>query len=149
VLLHGRQCAPTPAACAGTDDLDAHVKKEFGTESRLADWNDLRDAGDEEVLKDFLEHIGLQRDDDYGSERSEAKSSTAFVSCDDMRGPSCRDIGNVRVDQRIVTRLYFATRWDGERPGSWLAHQQLHGDTLCLGSWFGQRFRALATTIDP
>ena len=44
VLLNGRQFAPTTDEFAGTDDLDAHVKKEFGTESRLADWNDLRDA---------------------------------------------------------------------------------------------------------
>ena len=101
------------------EDLEAGIKKEFpyGT---IGDWDDLRNAeSSASELKAFLKAIGLKNIGD-----------TVHL----LRGGS-RNYSS--------WRWYTMTRFDGDKPGNYLAHENLNSDTLCLGSWYGDPIQTL------
>jgi hypothetical protein len=103
------------------DDLHQEIEDEFGITAELVDWNDLKDLfqDDEDGLISFLEGIGMKRGE-------EGYVSSAYV----QRGGS---------RFRSSSRHYFVSRHDGNVPGGWLVHDQLHYSLLSLGSWHHSR----------
>ncbi len=93
-------------------DWAATVAGIFGSGYRVADWTDLETfhagGGDPSALFDGL---GLG---DYGA--------SAFVTRD----------GEPSYD---TTRFYFAVRHDHDKPGTFLAHDDIDGHLITLGSW--------------
>ncbi len=99
-----------------TADWDQVVRDNFGSGYRVADWNDLveyhNSGGD---ILALFSSLGLR---EHGS--------SAFVTSAGRRMASGR-------------RHYFASRHEGKRPGHYLAHQEIGGHQLSLGSWFDTR----------
>jgi hypothetical protein len=101
------------------DDIAEGVIREFGDDARLADWNEIarwhgNDAGA------FADELGII-----------TNSTNAYV----------QRAGKRYVDEK---RQYFINRFDGKKPDYFLAHAELGGMTLALGSWFGNKMPALA-----
>jgi hypothetical protein len=102
------------------DELAETVVREFGADARLADWNELiRWHGNDS--QSFVDELGFV-----------ANATSAYVQRDGKRF----------IDEK---RQYFVTRFDGKKPDYYLAHAELGGMTLALGSWFGNKMPALAT----
>jgi hypothetical protein len=95
-------------------DISAEVKAEYGSDAQLADWSTLKDlyANDESGLVAFLDGIGLT---DKGDSGWVLRNGAAFYSGD---------------------RHYFLKRHEGDVPGSFLVHDDMHGDLVSLGSWY-------------
>ena len=95
-------------------DWDQKILEIFGSGYRVADWNDLKayynNGGNLLALYDGL---GLTK---YGA--------SAYVTRDG--DPSYSS-----------TRYYFASRHEGTLPSHYLAHDNIAGYTLSLGSWDG------------
>ncbi len=95
-------------------DWDQKILEIFGSGYRVADWNDLKayynNGGDLLSLYDGLELT------DYGA--------SAYVTRDGEPSYSS-------------TRYYFASRHEGTKPSSYLAHDNLGGYMISLGSWDG------------
>jgi hypothetical protein len=102
------------------DDLGAAAIREFGPDARLADWEELR----------------RHRADDIPALADELGLTLAGT-----------DVLVQRAGQRYVDkeRHYFITRFDGKKPDYYLAHDELGGMTLALGSWHSIKLRALVT----
>ena len=92
------------------------VLDNFGDQYRVADWNDLKEyynnGGDLLVLFDEL---GLT---DYGNSASVTRNGVRNYSTD---------------------RYYFASRHEGNKPGNYLAHDNINNYQISLGSWWGER----------
>ncbi len=108
--------ALTANTYADSSDWDAAVQSEFGSDYRVADWNDLvayhNDGGDLLALYDGL---GMTN---YGHSASVTRSGDPSYSS---------------------TRYYFASRHEHNKPGSYLAHANIDNYLLSLGSWNGTR----------
>jgi len=100
------------------EDLAAVAVREFGSGAQLADWDDLRRWHSDDT-RNWVEEIGLQME-----------GILAHVQ---------------KSGQRISEspRHYFVSRFDGRKPDYYLAHDELGGMTLALGSWYGGQMRAL------
>ena len=98
------------------DDLPGIVRKELGPRASVADWEEIKKQyGQSEVsLKAFCEKLGL------------APSGSAWVT-----------LSGQRFWQN--ERHYFVYRADHKRPEDFMAHDQMQGDFLLLGSWFETR----------
>ncbi|MCS3679320.1 fibronectin type 3 domain-containing protein [Salinibacter ruber] len=95
------------------DDISSAIDQEFGEAAELADWNTLKDlyADDKDGLVSFLNGIGMKEGDN------------AYV----QRGGE---------QYRSGDRHYFIKRHNGDPGDSFLVHDDLHSNTLSLGSWY-------------
>ena len=106
------------------DQAEAAVQSEFGGDWRRADWNDVVGAWNsfyEEELKLLFENTQIQ---------------VTF---------------NGNAQWGTTGRWYFIEDHNGSRPGFFLAHEELGGNELSLGSWFNQHgtgWRVLAVHND-
>ncbi|WP_340106298.1 InlB B-repeat-containing protein [Rhodohalobacter sp. 8-1] len=102
-------------------DWDAAVDSIFGTGYRVADWNDLVNyhSSGKDILGLF-DNLGLT---DYGNSVSVYRSGEKIYS-----------------QSSTLTRYYFATRHENDKPGNYLAHENIDNYTISLGSWEGDRF---------
>ena len=101
------------------DDLDQIIRKEFGDNYRLADWNDIMQFS--ENIEEWVDNIGLK---ELGGENELMISNEGY---------------------RIwLGRQYFITRFDHKRPEHFLAHASINNDFVCLGSWLGLNMHVLA-----
>lgn len=109
----GYQYFVSPQTYDSDTDIPALLKDDFGSSTELVDWSDLKGffAGDLDELLNFLETVGLTeyRDD-------------AFVKRNGSRF-------------RSGSRHYFMQRHDGNVPFGWAVHDQMHSNTVSLGSW--------------
>lgn len=106
----------TNAAYSETANLDQAVKNEFGNDYSVADWTDITaHSGD---IQNWANSIGMDHNDYY------------FVTWNGQ-GFS----GN---------RHYFITRFDGTVDPGYLVHDQIGGNIITLGSWYGIQERILA-----
>jgi hypothetical protein len=107
-----------------SDDLAAAVRTEFGPAATVADWLELKAAAGPQVarLADELELI--TGDNSY------------FVS----------RAGQRTFDER---RYYHLIRFNGTVPNYFLAHDELGGNVLALGSWFGPQLAVIARVPLP
>ena len=102
----------TSSTYAGSDDWDSAVGDELGDEYEVADWSDLEeycDAGYDAL--DIMDEAGLS---DYNAD--------AFVTRDYEKTYSS-------------SRYYFVARHDGDPPSSFMVHDDLDSEDVCLGSW--------------
>ena len=95
-------------------DWDQKILEIFGSGYRVADWNDLKayynKGGD---LLSLYDGLGLT---DYGASAYVTRNGDPSYSS---------------------TRYYFASRHEGTLPSNYLAHDNIGGYTLSLGSWYG------------
>ena len=95
-------------------DWDQKILEIFGSGYRVADWNDLKayynNGGN---LLSLYDGLGLT---DYGASAYVTRNGDPSYSS---------------------TRYYFASRHEGTRPSSYLAHDNLGGYIISLGSWDG------------
>jgi hypothetical protein len=99
-----------------TDDIPSLIEQEFGVDASMADWNTLKDLyhDSESGLVEFLDEIGVKEDDSVHLRREGER----YWSGD---------------------RHYFVKRHNGDIEGSFLVHDDLHSNTLSLGSWWGTK----------
>ena len=104
------------------EEAVAAVRNEFGNEWRVADWNDLREAwsGHKESIKEVFE------------------GTAAGATIVTRNGVA-----------QWGDRTYFVEDHNGSRPGYFLAHHDLGGHEISLGSWYiwewgGDGLRVLA-----
>ncbi len=97
-------------------DLDSAVLADYGDEYRMVDW--LYDIKQTNEISAFCESVGIQKGNHY------------FVKYAGERFFSS-------------TRHYFASRFDGEIPCGYLAHDNIDVYYLCLGSWFDQNLQII------
>ncbi|MFO7881228.1 MAG: hypothetical protein R6U52_01665 [Kosmotogaceae bacterium] len=102
-----------------SSDLLAKAKKEFGSTAVLADWEDIKSSYGNNI-EAFCNDIGLEVGEIY----------SAFV---------IRDGDNTYEKDR----QYYITRFNGDKPGGYLAHDNIDNNYLCLGSWDECTFRIL------
>lgn len=97
-------------------DLDSAILVDYGSEWRMADWQDLLKI---ENIQEYCQEIGVQRGYHY------------YVKNNGERFWSS------------TKRHYFISRFDHEKPVSYLAHDQIDNNFLCLGSWYDVNFPIL------
>ena len=94
----------------------ASIRQEFGEDWEIADWNDVKElwSDHEQELKSFLTNAYIR----------------VTVDGNEQWGSS--------------GRWYFIEDHNGSRPGFFLAHDELGGNELSLGSWFADEWLVLA-----
>jgi len=107
-----------------TDDLEKRVREKFGSEYRLADWNDLKkyDGGIPKLIQSL------------GGESNLKGGLLLTWNGKHFYGSS---------------RHYFLALHHHKKPGYFLAHDHLYNYYLSLGSWYGLRMRLLAIKRKP
>lgn len=103
-----------------TEPLETLIRREFGADASLADWNDLKSWIESQPNPEAaIAQLGLE------------PSQSAFVR---------------RGEQRIFAgeRQYFATRFSGLVPEYYLAHDTAAKQQLALGSWMDVSLHILA-----
>ena len=101
---------------------DAYIKEQLGSNWRIADWNELKEAWnqyEEEIKAAFETGIVLVT---YNGNSNDGQNRPPFCPGDGGRlsGP----------------RWYFVEDHDGVLPPGWLAHDNLGGHEVSLGSWY-------------
>ncbi|MFH1311967.1 MAG: hypothetical protein ABIJ00_01955 [Candidatus Eisenbacteria bacterium] len=95
----------------GLDDYKAQINARYGPSAEVADWTEIkRHFGDN--ISRFLDDVGLEVSRDGG----------ALITRD----------GDPKYSS---SRAYFLTRHGGNKPGYYLAHDQIGGHEASLGSW--------------
>ena len=106
----------TTLAYKDSSNWDAKVQELFGSEYRVADWNDLvsyhNGGGD---LIELYNGLGLTK-----------YKGSAYVK----RG------GNSSYS---TTRYYYASRHNHNKPSYYLAHENIDNHLISLGSWYGSK----------
>ena len=101
------------------DDLEELIMTEFGPDYRVADWDDIRRYAD--VIEEWAKEVGLPK----------GENKSFLISQNGSRFWQGR-------------RHYYVSRFDHDKPGHYLAHDNLKDDYLCLGSWYDLQMRVLA-----
>ncbi|TAL68545.1 MAG: hypothetical protein EPN82_09710 [Bacteroidetes bacterium] len=99
-----------------TLDLDSVVITNYGSQYRMADWIDLLKIIS---IEDFANDVGIKKGSHY------------YVK---NNGERFLDGSN---------RHFFISRFDHNKPDSYLAHDQIDSNFLCLGSWYGDTLQIL------
>ena len=94
---------------------DAAIRREFGADWVVADWNDVKEL--------------------WSQHQEELKTFFRFHTR--LKVDGAEQWGS-------SGRLYFIQDNDGSKPGYFLAHDELGGHELSLGSWFGEEWTTLA-----
>lgn len=96
-----------------SQDIPSLIEQKYGSEAELADWSNLTDqlSSSRGRLLTFLDEIGMVE-----------QGSDAFVRR-----------GRKRFYGR--NRHYFMSRHDGNVPGNYLVHDEMHSNAVSLGSW--------------
>ena len=106
----------TESSYAYNADPQSACRSEFGSEFRVADWNDVRSYYESgSSMQQFFVDTGLT--------------------------PSDRSAGVTRNGSQFFSsnRAYFISRHDGQLPANYLAHDQIGGHLISLGSWNSDR----------
>ena len=101
------------------DGLGEAVALEFGRDAAVADWADLQ-RWHRDAIVAWADELGLTNSDSLLLLRAGQRFS------DDSK------------------RQYFLNRFEGRKPDYFLAHEELGGMRLALGSWFGLTAHVLA-----
>ncbi len=108
------------------------VRQEFNDDASLADFSDVRNTAEIvgiENLIDFLdlEEINLSDIPDY--------AGLVFAN----EGPFVTYKNNISPSGSTSDRQYFISSHGGRTPEGWLAHDELGGNVIDLGSWYFDR----------
>lgn len=106
-----KQYRVTANTYSETADLGEIVESQFGSEAKIADWSNLDSVVDGSSATQWAESIGLK------------EGEGVYV---------------VRNGERWANdeRHFFLARHDGDKPGNFMAHDQIGGNLLSLGSWY-------------
>lgn len=97
-------------------DWDQIVNDNFGSEYKVADWTDLENYhANGGNLLELFDDLGLT---DYNQSVSVTRNG---------------------VKKYSSSRYYFASRHEGNKPGNYLAHDNINNYEISLGSWWGDR----------
>jgi len=107
-----------------TADLEKIIKDRYGPGAKIADWSDIKSQFSSSEIDDWANKIGLSHE------------GKAWVQWNGDRWHSGGD------------RHYFIKRHDGDKSGNFLAHDDIGGYIISLGSWYGQRNRVLVDLRD-
>jgi hypothetical protein len=118
-----QQFRVTSGMYSETVNLDQAVKSEFGNDYRVADWTDITAHSSD--IQNWANSIGMNHNDYY------------FIT---WNGQGFWNSGN---------RHYFITRFDGQIDNNYLVHDQIGGNIITLGSWYGIQERILAIRNAP
>jgi murein DD-endopeptidase MepM/ murein hydrolase activator NlpD len=99
-------------------DLDQMIRTEFGDQYRLADWRDILPFS--ENIQEWAESVGI----------AEGEENALLISNDGYR--------------IWLSRQYYISRFNHNKPKHFLAHDDMDNDFVCLGSWLGLNERVLA-----
>lgn len=116
--LHARDFKITSGKYNERENLDQMIRKEFGDEYRLADWNDI--ISFRTNIETWADSIGL----------ASGEENSLLISNDGYR--------------IWLSRQYFISRFNHTKPMGYLAHRSINNNFVCLGSWFGLNNRVLA-----
>lgn len=108
-----------------TDDLEKRVREEFGSEYRLADWNDLKKYGNH--IPKLLQALGGE---------SNLKGGLLLTR-------------NGKHFFGSSSRHFFLALHNHNKPRNFLVHDHLDNYYLSLGSWHGLRMPLLAIRRKP
>ena len=117
--LHASDFKITSGRYTEKEDLDQMIRKEFGEDYRLADWNDILTF--RENIEEWADSIGLAVGGDMDA---------LMISND-----------GYRIWHK---RQFSVSRFNHNKPGNYLAHDAIDDNLVCLGSWFGQNKYVLA-----
>jgi hypothetical protein len=95
----------------GLDDYPVQIKEAYGDLAEVADWSVIKQEFGHDIGK-FLDAVGMRVTVDGG----------ALVSRD----------GDTTYSS---SRAYYLTRHGGSKPSHYLAHDQIGGHEVSLGSW--------------
>lgn len=101
------------------DNLDLAIQEEFGSQYRLADWNEVVKFYD--TIEEWADSIGMKKGGD---------DEALLVSYDGYR--------------IWLKRQYFISRFNHDKPPHFLAHASIYNDFICLGSWGDLKMHILA-----
>jgi hypothetical protein len=118
--LHSNDFKITSGSYNEKEDLDHAIRKEFGDQYKLADWNE---------IKSFSANVEGWADS-LGLEVGEGKE--LLISNDGYR--------------IWLGRQFFISRFSHEKPEGFLAFDAIDDNLVCLGSWFGMKHKVLAVT---
>jgi tetratricopeptide (TPR) repeat protein len=104
----------------GVGDLAAAIRGSAGPTARPAEWNEVR-ACFEQYGLDYFHRIGALKTDPANV--SNPKNSQILVLVNGQRY------------FQAPTRAYFVAFHEGKLPRDWLAHDQVGGNQIALGSW--------------
>jgi hypothetical protein len=108
------------AISSDVEDLSAAIRAEAGPRARAAEWDEVRACYAEFGL-DYFRKIGVVKADPRN--KANPRGSQVFVVFDGKR--YLRGSG----------RAYFAAFHEGKLPPGWLAHDEIDGNQISLGSF--------------
>ncbi len=103
-----------------SSDLLEKARVEFGSTAVLADWKDIKASYGNNIAA-FCNNIGLEV----------GEINSAFVTRN----------GDYKYEN--TDRQYYISRFNGDKPGGYLAHDDIDNNYLCLGSWDDCTFKIL------
>ena len=106
---------------AQTSGAAQAVRRALGSEWRVADWNDIRNT--------------------WSGNRSQWMRA--------FEGRGAHVTWNGDWQWQSSGRVFFVEDFNGSKPGNFLAHDQLGGNEITLGSWFGENWPILAFRPPP
>ena len=109
--LHASDFKITSGKYHEKEDLDQMIRKEFGDQYRLADWNEIKTFSTN--VEEWADSLGLV----------EGEENALLISNDGYR--------------IWLGRQYYISRFNHNKPRNYLAHDTIDNDLVCLGSWFG------------
>ena len=116
--LHASDFKITSGKHNEKEDLDQMIRKEFGDDYRLADWNDILKFN--KNIEEWADSIGL----------AEGEENSLLISNDGYR--------------IWLSRQYYISRFNHKKTRDYLAHGSINDDFVCLGSWLGLNKHVLA-----
>ncbi len=122
---------------AGVTDLSAAVRASVGSsDARPAEWNEVRACFDKHGLS-YFHKIGAVKTDPTNSANPVNSQILVLV--------------NGQRYFQAPNRAYFAAFHEGTLPPNWLAHDQIGGNQIVLGSWsyLLPAFYVVAAPVNP
>jgi len=101
------------------ENLDQMIRKEFGEEYRLADWNDILTFSNN--IEEWADSVGFVES---------GEKNALLISNDGYR--------------IWLGRQYFISRFNHSKPEHFLEHNAIDNNFVCLGSWYGLNRHILA-----
>lgn len=116
--LHASDFKITAGKYNEKEDLDQIIRKEFGDDYRLADWNDIVSL--RKNIEEWADSIRF----------AEGQENSLLISDDGYR--------------IWLSRQFYISRFNHNKPKDYLAHGSINENFICLGSWLDLNMHVLA-----
>ena len=112
----------TAGKYVSTDNLENAVQNEFGSNYKLADWNDVVSFCNEKTAAQFIDLLGW----------SSGESNSLLISANNAQFWG------------LTNRHYYMTRFDHKPTQGYLSHKNIENHYIDLGSWDNITMKVLA-----